>query len=185
MLLNTGVKLTSQAYTTVTDSMSLNTDEFHTSQLYQNMGTTVDSINNVIHNLNHKNIVCNLNTAINPSQNVANGDTLVFVDKVSDPFQSYDNVTGVITCPIDGMITIRLNGSTNAGGMDFRIIVQGSSAKGDVNSEIFRTYLTGNSYQVSTNYAYVGNAGDKIKLVVSTTATVSLPYSFQMSITWG
>ena len=66
MLLNTGVKLTSQAYTTVTDSMSLNTNEFHTSQLYQNMGTTVDSINNVIHNLNHKNIVCNLNTAVNP-----------------------------------------------------------------------------------------------------------------------
>lgn len=185
MLINNNVKLAAVQSDVVTNPISLNTNSFHTSQLYQNTGTVVDSVNSVISNLNHKHMMGYLDTSLNPTRAVNNGDTLLFKSVVSDPFSTYNSGTGFITCPVTGLMTIRLNGYTLNGGMDLQVIAKSSSSKGETSYNVFRCYATASYYTVTSNFAYFGTAGDQIKLVVSTSSAVTLPYDLQLSLTWG
>jgi hypothetical protein len=184
-LLNENVKLNSVQADVVVNPVSLNTNSFHTSQLYQNTGTVVDSVNSVISNLNHKHAMCYLDTSLRPTRAVNNGDTLLFKSVVSDPFNTYNSATGVITCPVTGLITIRLNGYTLNGGMDLQVLAKASTSSGDVSYNVYRCYATAPYYTVTSNFAYFGKSGDQIKLVVSTPSAVTLPYDLQLSLTWG
>jgi len=185
MLINNNVKLSNAQASVVNAPLALNTGDFQTSQLYQNTGTVVDSVNNVISNLNHKHAMCYLDTTLNPNRTVNNGDSLIFKSVVSDPFGIYDSSTGVITCPVTGLTTIRLNGHTLNGGMDLQVLALVSSGDGDASFKVYRCYATASYYTVTSNFAYFGKAGDQIKLVVATSSAVTLPYDLQLSLTWG
>ena len=185
MLINNNVKLSNAQASVVNSPLTLNTGVFETSQLYQNTGTVVDSVNNVISNLNHKHVMCYLDTTLNPNRTVNNGGLLIFKSVVSDPFGIYDSSTGVITCPVTGLTTIRLNGHTLNGGMDLQVLALASSGDRDASFKVYRCYATASYYTVTSNYAYFGKAGDQIKLVVATSSAVVLPYDLQLSLTWG
>lgn len=169
----------------VSNPISLNTGDFQSSQLYQNTSTLVDSVNSVISNLNHKHAMGYLDTSLNLTSTFVNNDVIKFKDILSDPFNCFNKESGVIRCPVSGLLTIRLNGYTINGGMDLQIVANISSLSGDATYKVFRCYATATYYTVVSNFAYLGKEGDEIKLVVLSPSTVTFPYDLQLSLTWG